>query len=403
MSTKDYQMFWDCGHCGTKELLGVSHRHCPNCGAAQDETKRYFPPEGKEVELEHHMYFGVDWDCPYCSTPNSKNSHNCVNCGGPQDGSLDIDLVDVPKKENKTPNRVEKDVASGRGNAEDDKVNSGRGGDEEITAYVSSGTNTNTSTSTSTSTESASTTRPRNEGSKTKKTNWLVALMLVVFLGLSALLVYGFMKVESHNVLVESKTWERSIEIEEYRQSSSSDWCSSMPSDAYNVSRYRQVRSHRDVADGQTCRTERSDRGDGSYRSERICHTNYRKEPVYDYKCSYTVNRWGFSNRVLASGNHTTEPHFPNVNHLKLSDVSVLGARRIGGRSENYKIGFSYLEDGKRELETCNYKQSRWGSFILRESYSGKVRMIGGLICGEVLEIPGVEYAANSSRKSIKH
>ena len=44
-----YEMFWDCAFCGTTALLGVTNRHCPNCGAPQDETRRYFPPPGKEV------------------------------------------------------------------------------------------------------------------------------------------------------------------------------------------------------------------------------------------------------------------------------------------------------------------------------------------------------------------
>ena len=32
---KTYEMMWDCPYCGTKHLLGLTHRHCPNCGAAR--------------------------------------------------------------------------------------------------------------------------------------------------------------------------------------------------------------------------------------------------------------------------------------------------------------------------------------------------------------------------------
>src|SRR5688572_28230933 len=38
-----FQMLWDCRFCGTSKLLGLDHRHCPNCGAAQDPEWRYFP------------------------------------------------------------------------------------------------------------------------------------------------------------------------------------------------------------------------------------------------------------------------------------------------------------------------------------------------------------------------
>ena len=48
-----YQMLWDCKFCGTQKLLGVTHRHCPNCGAAQDPERRYFPAEADMVALEN--------------------------------------------------------------------------------------------------------------------------------------------------------------------------------------------------------------------------------------------------------------------------------------------------------------------------------------------------------------
>ena len=44
-SLGSYEMLWDCPHCDTKKNLGVTHRHCPNCGAPQDASKRYFPSD----------------------------------------------------------------------------------------------------------------------------------------------------------------------------------------------------------------------------------------------------------------------------------------------------------------------------------------------------------------------
>ena len=43
--SKTYEMMWDCGFCGSSKLLGKTHRYCPGCGAAQDPSTRYFPPE----------------------------------------------------------------------------------------------------------------------------------------------------------------------------------------------------------------------------------------------------------------------------------------------------------------------------------------------------------------------
>ena len=55
-----YEMLWDCGQCGTKGLLGLTHRHCPSCGAAQDPTRRYYPEAGAEVAADAHPYQGKD-------------------------------------------------------------------------------------------------------------------------------------------------------------------------------------------------------------------------------------------------------------------------------------------------------------------------------------------------------
>ena len=40
-----YQMLWDCSYCDSKKLLGITHRHCPGCGAPQDPSKRYYPKD----------------------------------------------------------------------------------------------------------------------------------------------------------------------------------------------------------------------------------------------------------------------------------------------------------------------------------------------------------------------
>src|SRR5512145_489644 len=77
----DYEMLWDCRFCGTKQLLGVTHRHCPNCGAAQDPAWRYFPAEKDMVPIEKMPYVGVDKICLACKQPNSSNSTYCSECG----------------------------------------------------------------------------------------------------------------------------------------------------------------------------------------------------------------------------------------------------------------------------------------------------------------------------------
>ena len=75
-----FQMLWDCQYCGSEKLLGVTHRFCPHCGAAQNPDTRYFPTAGEEVALHDHVYVGVDVLCPACEAPNSAAADFCGNC-----------------------------------------------------------------------------------------------------------------------------------------------------------------------------------------------------------------------------------------------------------------------------------------------------------------------------------
>src|SRR5215813_11562089 len=80
---KVYEMQWDCRFCGTKKLLGKTHRFCPNCGGQQDPTWRYFPSDAEKVAVQDHVYVGADRICPACKTLNSANAEFCGNCGSP--------------------------------------------------------------------------------------------------------------------------------------------------------------------------------------------------------------------------------------------------------------------------------------------------------------------------------
>lgn len=91
-----YEMLWDCSHCDTKKNLGVTHRHCPNCGAPQDASKRYFPSDADRVAVADHAFTGADRVCGSCGTAQSAKAHNCGGCGAPLDGAT-VPLV-VEKK-----------------------------------------------------------------------------------------------------------------------------------------------------------------------------------------------------------------------------------------------------------------------------------------------------------------
>src|SRR5687768_8288081 len=80
-----YEMLWDCKFCGTKKLLGKTHRFCPNCGGQQDPSCRYFPADAEKVAVQDHVYVGADKICPACQSVSAASAEFCGNCGSPLD------------------------------------------------------------------------------------------------------------------------------------------------------------------------------------------------------------------------------------------------------------------------------------------------------------------------------
>lgn len=320
-------MLWDCTSCGTKGLLGRSHRHCPHCGAPQDQTTRYFPPEGTDIRVTAaYSYEGVDKVCPGCTTPNGGAAAFCKNCGSPLDG---------------TPATVRERAGI-------------IGGSPPLTPPTPQPT--------------AQPTAPRS-----RTTKLLMAAAVVVVLAIIVSLVWK----RDVQVRVMGHTWTRTIGIERYEPRAESEWCSSMPGDAYSVRRSREVRSQRQIKDGETCTTSRESRGDGSYVNKETCSPKYRSEPVYDDKCHYTVNRWHEVRSVNAAGASVADgPRWPPL--PRLSSGTCLGCEREGQRRATYAVQLQ----GPKAPWVCDYDEARWRSIVDGAVMPLKVRVVtGGADC----------------------
>lgn len=313
-----YEMLWDCAYCDTKGLLGASNRFCPQCGAAQDADRRYFPPPGKEV-ASNHAFDGADVTCPACSTPNGVKAVHCRQCGSPLDGSVSVtQLTD-------------------------------RGSPAPAAMALASSTG------------------------RRRKWPWVVGVvgaMLVSFCGVAKFWT------KSANATVTSHRWSRSIDVEGMAARPDSSWCDSMPSDAYGVSRHREQRSTNRIPDGQTCSTRDVDRGNGTFERRQECTTKYREEPVYDDRCTYTVNRWQTIRTLNSAGQGLAmEPVWPAVKLGALG--SCLGCEREGPRHESYELT---LEGPKHEPWSCKIPASKWQSLHDGESHEVKVSVILGSV-----------------------
>jgi hypothetical protein len=321
-----FEMLWDCSSCGSKGLLGRSHRHCPNCGAPQDPAQRYFPPEGQDIRAAAYRYEGADRICGGCTTPNGGLAKCCKNCGAPLDGSARVEVE-----------RHNKPQPASKSNAP------------------------------------AGTSTPVPWWRKRWRPLAVGAVVLV------AVLVAVFWT-KAIQVAVSGHSWQRTIGIETLAARRDSSWCDAMPLDAYNVSRSREVRSHRQIPDGETCTTERKSRDDGSYTNEKKCKTKYRSEPVYDDRCRYTVDRWGEDRAVTSSGNSLADaPRWPTLPRLRPGNA--LGSEREGQHRERYTVHLR----GAKDTYDCDYDQARWRSYAVGTQWPLKVRVVGGsAVCGSL-------------------
>lgn len=335
-----FQMLWDCKYCNTKKLLGVTHKFCPSCGAAQDANARYFPSDEEAIAVEDHEYTGADKKCGACGTANAAKAEFCTQCGSPM-------------KDAKTVSLRSEQTAGAAGFAADSKATAKADFEAQKSGAPAAAV---------------------AEPPKSKKTWYIVGG--VVGVGLIAL-ISSFFITRTVEVKIDSHAWERTVKIESYKGRSQTSWCDAMPYDAYLVIHKQEVRSTEKVADGETCEMARVDKGNGTFKKERRCKTKYKDKPVYGDKCYYRVNRWGHERDIKATGGLNDQVQWPVVT---IRAGSCLGCEREAGRSEAYNLNMSEVKKADKK-HTCSYPEAQWRSIPDGAMKKIKVRAIGGAKC----------------------
>lgn len=238
VTEKTYQMLWDCKFCRQRKNLGLTHRHCPSCGAPQDTTSRYFPPDSEKVAVEDHPFVGADVLCPACGTASSRAAKCCGNCGSPLTGAKDVGLVAAP-------------VAA-----------------------------------------------PPPKSSKLPLVLGIIGGMLAICGGTCAFVLHK----RSGSFEVKGTHWERTIAVERLDMKKDSAWCNEVPSDGRVLGKHAEQRSTKQIPDGQTCTTSKKDQGNGTYKEVTECKPKYKSEPVMDQKCDFEAPRWVVNRTEKAEG-----------------------------------------------------------------------------------------------------
>lgn len=359
--SKTYEMLWDCRYCGSRKNLGKTHRHCPNCGAQQDATARYFPAESEKVAVEDHVFAGADVQCTGCGFWSGRAAPCCGGCGAPLAGARQAQLR---ADQVASPGGWQQDSAQAARQEHQARM-AAHGAPQASAAYAAPP-----------GPGAAPPAKPRSRAMA------VVAIVGGLVLGLLALLVVTAFWTKDAELAVVSQTWTREIAIESLQTVNESAWCDQMPAGARRVTRSREVRSHRKVADGETCSNRRVDNGDGTFSERRECTTRYRDEPEYSDKCRFDVDKWLTARTAKAAGGPAEEPSWPPVN-LARGGTGAVGSEREGARSESYVVVFRVPEASSDD--SCTFDQAKWKRFRPGSKVKGQVRVLtGGVDCTEI-------------------
>ena len=322
MTEKTYEMLWDCGFCGATKLLGKSHRHCPSCGAPQDADARYFPEDDADrVAVEDHEFVGADWECGACESPNAAVAEFCSSCGAPRDGNAQVTL------QSESPPAPPKEPSE----------------DSEST------------------------------------TPWKLIAVAVGVVVVGFLAVF-FLWTEEKGVEVVSHSWERSIEIEEYKTVQDSAWKDQVPRKAYGLKCAQKERSKKKVEDGQECKMVKQDKGDGTFTEREECTTRYKEVPVYDQYCRYSIEKWVVTSTPKTQSDDL-EPSWPII-QIEECAIEARGCKRTGARRAVYTVG---LADDEGEKHACEYDEDKWSSMAEGSRWTAEFRKVGGSIACDSL------------------
>lgn len=308
-----FEMLWDCRYCGEKKLLGLTHRHCARCGAAQDPAARYFPSDAEKVAVAAHVYVGADVVCRYCGCASSKRAQHCGRCGAPLAEGAPAALQSPP---------------------------------------------------------------PSSLRAAPPRPTWRLLVPISLLLAVAVAVVLLLVWKKEQGFVVAGHHWQRTISVERLGPVRESAWCSELPSDARQVSRRREQRGAERVPDGEECRLQRQDQGDGTFKEVNTCTPRFKEQPRFEDKCDYVVEKWHAERQAKAEGSaRAPAPYWPSVACSPPNE-------REGARREAYTVQF---QDAAGETYRCELPERSWKALIPGVAYRGQVRrLVGALDCASL-------------------
>lgn len=336
--------WWDCPYCGQKKIRG-DNRYCTNCGIQiPPATKFYIDTENIQQVDESQKNDAANWICEYCDTQNPDAADVCKNCGSPRsDAKRNYFDMQKPQAEKVAPQK--------KTSPEKFRISNARLKKWGIFAAV-----------------------------------FLMILWLCVPVTRSSEIT-GF-------------TWERSIDIEEFRNVDESGWTlpegANLHRTASEIRSYRQVLDHYETKERRVAEqvldgydTQYVDLGNGQfdtrqipryrteYRTEYYQEPVYRDEPVYDTKYYYDIDKWVTVDTLSTVGADKSPEWAVPEKSVGDYDVSAprYGAQREGEHHENYYV---IIKDKKGRDKKIEYSFEEWDDLSLGDKITYKTHRFGG-------------------------
>lgn len=368
MSGKRVEGYWDCDHCGTKGIGGLT-KTCPKCGHPQAKGLKFYVKKGSknylEPEVAKNYGKGADWVCAFCGSYNRYYDVTCRNCGaGKADSEEDYfgkDVVVTPKEDYTSEHYMSSkddeewvyNMTEASDNASSSKKNALE--EEQLSSPCEKSSDDYKKSYSSTDNYHDNISFFNQIGNLISSKNFKSILTVggvIVLIACIVMLLVTIFTPRNYDAVISDKSWSKSITIQELRTFNESDW--DVPYGARVYDEREEIRGYDHVVDHYDTEeyveshreidyydVEYHDNGDGTFDEEKVpvyktvYETKERKVPVYvdipiyDTKYYYKIDRWCYERTAESSGK-ANEPYWPEF---------TLGLKeREGSRSESYTI-----------------------------------------------------------------
>lgn len=207
MAERIIEGVWDCPYCGTTDIGGLT-KHCPECGHPQDKgtkfrmgTKKHYLSDD-EIES---VGTSPDWACDYCGSLNNAKYIYCSNCGASRENE-NKDYFQLRDDEHEKANPTDKD--------NDDLL------EKDQNFGVSSKNTTSVCDEKEEESSKISWMKYLLFENKYKIVSAIAATLAVMLIILGLFTIFS---PKQYSGVVSDKSWERSIDIEQYKTLRESD------------------------------------------------------------------------------------------------------------------------------------------------------------------------------------